>query len=167
VCASQSNIKSELIIQFTGGSVVSTNPLLMRPHIVIATLCERHILEADGALTLFRIIDRFNVSGITEEFPPTLLEFTLVVRFVSGSCRGNMKISLSPIDPNHTVMQTMTVPALFEGDDERNVTFLGKIKIEVKEAGLYWIAIAVEGEEYTRTPLRVAYQRQPTIQMGG
>jgi hypothetical protein len=24
---------------------------------------------------------------------------------------------------------------------------------------------AVEGEEYTRTPLRVAYQRQPTIQM--
>lgn len=145
---------------------MTENLLLTRPFLQVASICERHILEADGALTLFRIVDRFTVAGATDEMPSTLLVFTLVVKLASGSARGRFNVSFSPIDPDHQQLQTVTIPALFEGDDEHSTTLIGQMKLEVKKEGLYWIKIAIEQEEYTRVPLRVVYQKLPSIQLG-
>ena len=67
---------------------MSSQPLLtgMKPHLNLATICEhRDILEAvDGALTLFRIVDRFMIGGTAQDMPPTPISFTLVVNFRAG-----------------------------------------------------------------------------------
>jgi hypothetical protein len=158
--------KHTLVLEFAREVNVTESPLLMRPHLLIAALCERFILEGDGTLTMFRIIDRFAVNGTTEEFPPTLLQFTIVVKFASGSMRGRYNLSLMPIDPDKVPMQTFTYSLLFEGDDERGIQLVGPVGISVKQEGLYWIKVLVEKDEQTMIPFRVVYQRQPTIQMG-
>jgi hypothetical protein len=154
-----------IVLQFLR-EVELNDSMLMRPYLQVATICERHILESDGVLTLFRIIDRFNVFGNTHEIPPTMLAFTLVVSFRSGPMRGRLNLKIQPISPNQREIASMEFPILFEGDDERAANFVGQIQFQVQEEGLFWFSIMLEQEEYTRVPLRVVYQRQPTISAG-
>jgi hypothetical protein len=164
---SQSVLKSVFLLQFSPEAAMTEDRILTRPFLLLACICERHILEGDGTLTLFRIIDRFTVQGQAEEFPLTTLNFTMVVKFASGAMRGRANVSLSAIDPDKQPMQSFTFPILFEGEDERGTQLLGQFALQVKQEGLYWIKVLVEQEEYTRIPFRVVYQRQPTIQMAG
>ena len=141
-------------------------PLLLRPYLQVATICERHILEADGALTLFRIVDRFTVSGQTADMPSTVLAFTLVITFRSGPMRGRLPLRVQPINPSKKELPAMEFPLVFEGDDERYSGFTGMIQFPVDEEGLYWFVISLGEVEYTQVPLRVFYQKLPTIQTG-
>ena len=155
-----------LVLQFTSEADLNNTPLLIRPHLLIAAVCERHILEQDGALTLFRIVDRFTITGTTEELPATALQFMLAVSFRSGNFRGKLNLTLRTIDPSVKTIQELSIPALFEAPEERSTNLIGKVSLEVKEEGLYWIIVELAGEEYTRIPIRVVYQRQPTIVTG-
>lgn len=138
----------------------------MRPHLNLATICERYILEADGALTLFRIVDRFTITGNTEEMPVTTLNFTLVVNFRSGEYRGPLNLSLQIVDPNVQSIQEIRLPALFEAPEEKATQMIGQVALAVKEHGLHWIIVRLAQEEYTRIPIRVVYQKLPTIETG-
>jgi len=98
---SQHIVKAELVLQFSREVELSDSPLLISPYLNIAAICERHILEADGALTLVRIIDRFMVSGDSAEMPPTTtLQFTVAVGFRSGHYRGRLELNLATFDPS-------------------------------------------------------------------
>ncbi len=145
---------------------MTENPLLIRPFLQVASICERHILEPDGTLTLFRIFDRFMISGPAEEMPATALSFTFILKLASGPVRGKLAVKLTPLDISLQPMQSVTIPALFEGDDERSAVLIGQMRMEVKDEGLYWITVEIEGTEYTRVPLRVVYQRSPTVLPG-
>jgi hypothetical protein len=148
--------------------VSNDTPLLIKPYLNVAAICERHILEPDGALTLFRIVDRFTVAGTTDEFPPgVVLQFEVVTCFRSGNYRGRLELNLASIDPGMHVMSQINIPLVFEGDDERFTNTYGTVKMEVKEEGLHWIIVKLAGEEQTRIPFRVVYQRQPTVVTGG
>ncbi len=54
----------------------------------------------------------------------------------------------------------------FEAPDEKAAQIIGQITMGVTEAGLYWIVVTLAGEECTRIPLRIVYQRQPMVQTG-
>jgi hypothetical protein len=136
----------------------------MRPHLNLATICERHILEADGALTLFRIVDRFTITGTTDEMPVTTLNFTLVVNFRSGEFRGSLDLSLQIMDPDAHTVQELRIPVLFEAPEERATQMIGQVALAVKQHGLHWIIVKLAQEEYTRIPIRIAYQKLPTIE---
>ena len=147
---------------------MSSQPLLtgMKPHLNLATICERYILEADGALTLFRIVDRFTIGGTVQEMPPTPISFTLVVNFRSGDFRGPLDLRLEIVSPSKGPVQELKIPINFEAPDEKAVQMLGQINVTVSEPGLYWIVVKLLDEEYTRVPFRVVYQRAPSVQTG-
>jgi hypothetical protein len=147
---------------------VSSQPLLtgIRPYLNLATICERHILEADGTLTLFRVVDRFTITGATEEMPVTTLSFTLVVNFRSGHYRGPLDLSLQIIDPDQRSVQEIRLPVQFEAPEEKATQMIGQVVLAVKQHGLHWIIVRLAQEEYTRIPVRVVYQKLPTIEMG-
>jgi len=165
----QPSQERNLVLQFPLEEIVTEQPLLtgMRPHLSLATICERYILEADGALTLFRIVDRFTITGTTPEMPKTSLSFNSVVNFKSGDFRGALDLGLQIIAENQSQIQELLIPVNFEAPDERGVQMIGQITVVVSETGLYWIVVKLAGEEYTRIPFRVVYQRQPTVQTGG
>lgn len=167
--ASQSDaIFPEIVLEFGIEANVSTQPILsgMRPHLNLAVICERHILEADGALTLFRIVDRFTITGTASEMPLSEVPFMLIVGFRSGEFRQSLDLGISIISPSKAKMQEMRIPANFEAPEEKGALSVGKIQLRVNEPGLYWIVIKLAEEEYTRIPLRIVYRRLPTIQTG-
>jgi hypothetical protein len=167
VCQSQSICEAHIVIQISREDALSEEKLLITPYLQIATICERYILEADGALTLFRVIDRFMLSGPTPDMPPTLLQFTVVVVFKSGHFRGRLELTLATIDPSMNTLSQVNFPTLFEGDDERGCNTIAQVQMQVKEEGLYWITVSLAGQEYTRVPLRVIYQKLPTVLTAG
>jgi hypothetical protein len=138
----------------------------MKPHLNLATICERYILEQDGALTLFRIVDRFTVTGTTQEMPVTTLSFNLIVNFRAGDFRGPLDLGLQILAPSLDPIQEVRLSIIFEAPDERASQMLGQLNVIVKDAGLYWIIVKLAEEEYTRIPFRVVYQRQPTVETG-
>ena len=101
---------------------MSSQPLLtgIKPRLNLATICERYILEADGALTLFRIVDRFTIGGKSfQEMPPTPISFTLVVNFRSGDFRGPLDLRLEIVSPSKGPVQELKIPINFEAPDEK------------------------------------------------
>jgi len=157
-----------LVLQFRTEDAVKDQPILtgMRPNLNLATICERYILEQDGALTLFRIIDRFTVNGITEEMPLATIGFNLIVRFSAGEFRGPMDMRIRILPPTPVDVQELRIPVVFEAPEERAAQMVGQINVLAKEPGLFWIVVKLGEEEYTRIPFRIVYQRQPTIQTG-
>lgn len=170
VCPSQSIYDHSLVLEFKGEENVNEQPLLtgLRPHLNLAAICERHILEQDGALTLFRVVDRFTIIGTAPEMPETDLNFTLVVSFRSGEFRGPLDLSVRIEAPSASAAppQELSVILNFEAPEEKAAQMIGLLKVKVKEIGIYWIVVKLSGEEVTRIPFRVVYQRQPTVQTG-
>ncbi len=145
---------------------MSDSPLLLRPHLQLAALCEKHLIEQDGVVSLIRIIDRFFIPGNEETLPPTILNFTLAIMFKAGNFRGRGEITVQPISPSMVKMPQIGMSVHFDGGDDRGVNLLGQVKLEVIEEGLHWLIVNFAAEEYTRIPLMVVYQKQPTIQTG-
>lgn len=140
----------------------------MGPHLNLATICERYIQEADGALTLFRIVDRFTVNGNTVEMPPAQITFALIVSFRSGEFRGplDLRLTMESQTVAQAPMPDTSVSVLFEAPEEKSANVIGQVNLKVTEPGLYWIVVRLAGQEYTRIPVRIVYQRQPTVQTG-
>jgi hypothetical protein len=149
---------------------MSEQPMLtgMGPHLNIAAICEGFSQDANGAITLFRIVDRFTVTGNTPQMPPTQISFKLVVSFRAGEYRGplDLKLTMDSQSQAPPPMPEISVPLNFEAPDEKSANMIGNITWNVKEAGLYWIVVRLAEEERTRIPVRVFYQRQPTVQTG-
>lgn len=147
---------------------MTEQPLLtgMKPYLNLAAICERYIAEADGALTLFRIVDRFTVGGTAQDMPPTQVTFNLIVSFRAGDFRGPIDLGLQIISPSKARVQELKIPVNFEAPDEKASNMIGQINLLVREPGLYWIVVKLLEEEYTRVPFRIVYQRAPTVQAG-
>jgi len=166
---SQPSYSANLVLQFKSEENVSDQQLLtgMRPFLNLATLCERYILEPDGGLTLFRIIDRFTIVGTTPEMPIANITFNLVVGFRAGEMSGPLDITISVLSPDAQRIQEVTIPVIFEAPQDRMVLSVGQMNLSLSQPGQYWIVIKLAEEEYTRIPLKGVYQRQPTVLSGG
>lgn len=140
----------------------------MGPHLNIAAICEGFSQDASGAVTLFRVVDRFTVAGVTPEMQPTQVSFKLMVSFRAGEYRGplDLKLTMESQAQVPPPMPEISVPLNFEAPDERSANMMGNITLSVTEPGLYWIIVRLAGEERTRIPVRIVYQRQPTVQSG-
>lgn len=129
------------------------------PYLVAAFFCEKVLREFDGTMSFIRIVDKWTVSGPADTMPPTVIQTTLVILMKSGIHRGSSQITVTPTSPSGALMQTITLPALFEGDDDRGVAIVAGMGFPAQESGLYWFDVAVDGQSFTRMPLRVSYLR--------
>lgn len=91
--------------------------------------------------------------------PSTVIQTNLVVSAKSGHYRGATSFEITPVGPNGQKLPTLTLPVLFEGDDDRGVAIGNNLGFPVKEPGIYWFEIRIAGVLVTRTPLRVIYHR--------
>lgn len=131
----------------------------MRPWVQIATVCAAPLQEANGTLSLIRIMDRVPVVGTTEEMKPQPLnQFALVVILKSGAMKGKYHLRIVPETPSGKRLNGPTMTILFEGD-ERGVAAVMPIPIVAEEEGLYWFDVFIEQDLLTRIPLRVMYQK--------
>lgn len=163
----KTDVVANIVLESQFEDTVSDQELSgLGPFLNLATICERFILEQDGALTLFRIIDRFNIIGNTEEMPATTVQFNLVTSFRSGQFVGSLNLGVTILTPSMESVQEIMLPLNFEQPPEKSAPSIGQINLLVTEPGLYWLVLKLAERECTRVPLRISYQRQPMIQAG-
>lgn len=127
------------------------------PYLAYAVICERVLTEADGAVSLIRVIDRFTIRGPAERLTPTLLSFWLAVMFRSGFQRGVMNLAVQPVSPSLVRLPAMDFPMHFDGDEERACSVALPVQFLAEETGLYWFEVSLAGQLATKIPLRIVY----------
>lgn len=127
------------------------------PYVGIAVFCEKVLKEPDGVMSLIRIVDRVTFAVAAGATPQAYALFA-VIMLKSGDLRGTHPLALRSIGPSGQQLGTFEAPALFEGED-RGVAVVVQFPFQPAEEGLHWFEIVVDGQQFTRIPLRAIYQR--------
>jgi uncharacterized protein DUF6941 len=129
-----------------------------RPWVQVAAFCQTAIKEANGALSIIRVLDRLGLAGMTPEMQPQPLQLTMVLILKSDEMRGQYRANIRCTSPLGNVTTGPEMPFLFEGED-RGIQLVLPTGVLASEPGLYWFDVLIENEIVTRVPLRVLYQR--------
>lgn len=129
----------------------------------LATFCEKVLQEANGVLSLIRVIDRITIVAHGEGAPVDIghqqVQTTLVIALKSDDARGRHRLSIRVELPSGQQQAEQQIDMTFEGE-ERGVQFVAEVALEAIE-GLHWVDVMLNGEILTRVPLRIMYQRVP------
>jgi hypothetical protein len=139
-------------------------PIQGGPYLAGAFLCEKALRETDGVNSYIRVVDRWTVTGPSEAMAPTAVQTTLVVIFKSGIHRGAGQLTITPTSPSDQRMASLTIPVLFEGDEDRGIAIHLPMAFAIQEPGLYWFNVSLDGQSFTEVPLRVVYHRVAPMQ---
>ena len=90
--------------------------------------------------------------------PQVTIKLIAAVGFKAGVLKGANDIKLALVSPQGEAGPSVTVSALFQGD-ERGTNFLTEMNLNLGEEGLYWIDVSLQNQLMTRIPLRLIYQR--------
>lgn len=137
---------------------------LSGPYLAVAVLCEKVLREADGVLSIIRVVDRITVSASHDQkqapaqMPVVPINLIAVLSFKSGFARGPYIVKIRSIDPSHRELNAVELPILLEGED-RGANLVINLGFQAQEEGLYWFEVFLMEALITKMPLRVLYQR--------
>lgn len=136
------------------------------PHVQLATFCDKVLVERDGVLSVIRAIDRIMVVAAGQNVPTEIPEGqrvtpTLVVSLRSDQATGRHTVTIDGEQPDGSHLPTATFDVMFEGAD-RGVNAVIPMVLEPQE-GLYWFNVRLGDQLLSRVPLRIMYQRMPTV----
>jgi len=133
------------------------------PYVTAALLCENVIEDRDGALSVIRVIDVVNVNippGLTRHhLASAQMSFTvtMLISLIPGHMRGKKHLSIILTRPSQEQSPSeYALPVVFEGGDRR-VNLVLPINVQVKEEGLHWFDIQLDGQFITRIPLTIRF----------
>lgn len=132
------------------------------PYLAFAVLCEKALIEADGVLSLIRIVDRFTITAsgpdVPNDLPAHLIQFHVGISLRSGRARGRHTLRVDLEKPSGEFMRGKDTPVHFEGE-ERGVNIVAPTSVGADQEGLYWFHVFLNGKDFlTKIPLRVQYQ---------
>jgi hypothetical protein len=138
------------------------NPFERGPYIQTATFCERVLREADGVLSLIRVVDVITHTerrpDAPEQMPEVHYPMDLLISLKSGTARGRHEITIIPEQPSGETLQPITISVNMEGEN-KGANIHSRIDIPYKFEGLYWFKILFDRQTITRIPLEVRYSR--------
>lgn len=141
------------------------NPFERGPHVQIAALCERVLTEADGVLSLIRIVDRITHTergpDPPREMPEVHYPLTLVLTLKADKARGRHDITITPELPSGETLRPFSTAVQMEGEG-RGTNIIMQMNIPYKLEGLYWFNVKFGEHVLTRLPLQVQYSRTAT-----
>jgi hypothetical protein len=124
-------------------------PITGGPYLQATLLCEKALQETDGVVSVIRIVDRWFVSGPTEEMLQTAIQATMVLMFKSGFHRGPERLTITAITPrDERILPAMEIPVHFEGDEDRGINVLMPMLFPVHEPGIYWFGGSTSWRDY-------------------
>lgn len=137
------------------------------PYVNYAAVCERVLREADGVLSLIRIIDQVTLTITTAtpagvEIPAALLPappitVTFVLGLKSGEPMEAVPVKIRIDTPSGFKWPEFETTADLTGE-ERGAAIVLPLQIPAQDEGVYWFVVEVSGEVATRVPLRVSKQ---------
>ena len=138
------------------------NPFERGPYVQAAGFCEYALREADGVLSIIRLVDRITHAERGPNPPDEMPEFryplTLVMSLKSGTARGRHDITIIPEQPSGESLAPVTTSINLEGEG-KGVNVITRVDIPYKLEGLYWFSVLFDNVIITRVPLEVQYAR--------
>lgn len=132
------------------------------PYVQVAAFCERVLTEANGVLSLVRVVDVITHAehrpDAPKEMPEVHYPLTLVLMLKSGRARGRHEITIKPELPSGEFLSAFTLTVQLEGEG-RGVNLASQIDIPYRLEGLYWFNVYFNEVLLTRIPLEVRYSR--------
>jgi hypothetical protein len=132
------------------------------PFLKAALFCDDVIEGKDGVLSLIRVIDRLTIAtgdrNAPPDLPPLVHRLKLVIMLISGRAKGSHLLNLHVEKPDGTSTPLWTNTTFFEGED-RGANFVADLQYNFETEGLYWFDVLLDGEQISRLPFRVIYQR--------
>ena len=136
------------------------------PYIKAALFCEKVLKEADGVLSLIRVVDRVAIraSGpnAPAEIPKFAFETNAVILLTAGQGRGRHEVKFEPEQPDGQKKPPFSASVLLEGE-ERTANVVIKMKLKLEMEGVYWFNVLLDDELLARIPLRVVYSRSSGV----
>ena len=139
------------------------NPFEYGPYIQVAAFCERVLQEADGVVSLIRIVDVITNTQAgadpPKDMPPFHYALTLMMILKSGRAKGRHTLTVEPELPSGEKKGETSVTVQLEGEG-RGVNVGMKMDFEFTMEGLYWFTVKFDEDlVLTRLPLNVRYSR--------
>lgn len=134
------------------------------PYLLVAAICEKVLVEADGANTLVRIIDRITrspeVENLGDPMEPFAFPATIFIVLKAGIARGSYTLRVAPVKPSGGSGEPFTQTIYFEGDEDRGVGVAIKTLLQCEVPGIHWFEIWLDEVRLTKIPWRVVYTPQ-------
>ncbi len=143
------------------------------PHLTLAVLCEKVLHEADGAISVIRVVDQLTQTAVGPDapaaMPPFLIDnLTLVVALKADQARGRFGVKVRPEAPGGIQLPSMEQAVTFQSGPS-GVNLIMPLVLPIASEGVYWFDVFLTGHEpqedelLTRVPLEVIYapQRPP------
>lgn len=131
------------------------------PYVVAALHCERALIEADGVVSLIRVVDDFRFA-LPIDAPPDLavqVQVTLFVSLKAGSYRGPVALRLEQIAPNGERRMVLSREVDFLGE-MGGAQFQTPLSFITATPGIYWTDVIVNDRIATRLPLLIHMERE-------
>jgi len=140
------------------------------PHLQVATLCEKVLVEKDGVKTAVRMVDRLTATirhpDAPETMPKMVRDLALLVKFKKGKAGSKHELRVDFVKPTGKVASSFSQTLVFEGGPERGLDFVANTRIELDSDGLYWFDVYLDEIRVTRIPLKMIYITQKLV-VGG
>jgi hypothetical protein len=132
------------------------------PYIQVAAIVESVLQEANGVVSLVRLIDRITQTtegpDAPDEMPPVRYPIQIVLMLKSGTALGRHSVTLRSEAPTGQSQTHGSTAVHFEGQ-ERGINLFFNTVFTTDTEGLYWFDVLLdEAILLTRIPLRVVYQ---------
>jgi hypothetical protein len=132
------------------------------PYLSYAVLCEKVLRETDDVLSLIRIVDLVTVTVVTPVpaspgfvLPAPLVALTLAIGLKSGDYTGTVPVRVRLEAPSSLDLPDFETSAELHGQ-ERGAAIVLPMQFPAQDEGVYWFVVEVDGEVFTRIPLRIA-----------
>jgi len=141
---------------------IETNIWERGPYTQLATFCEHVLQEADGVVSLIRIVNIITHTergpDAPEEMPEIRYPLHLVISLRSGTARGRHEVTIIPEKPSGETLSPVSTSVAMEGE-AKGANIITRLDIPYKLEGLYWFTIQFDQKVLTRIPLEVRYSR--------
>ena len=109
-------------------------------------------------MSMIRMIDTFNITGDTKEFPPGVIAFEIYLMFKSVEALGERTVEVVSYSPSGKKANRFKSRVKFEGN-EKGVGLRFKVTMTVDETGVYWFHVKLNRQDVTEIPLTINYKR--------
>ncbi|MDO8577807.1 MAG: hypothetical protein Q7R50_01345 [Dehalococcoidales bacterium] len=138
-------------------------PFESGPYLKTACFCEKVLREADGVLSIIRIVDRVTVTAqgpnAPELMPKTPYTVTALITLVSGSSKGRHELKMIREDPSGLKKDPAFVASVHMEGANKSQNIVISMNLNLEEEGLIWFHVYLGKDLLTKMPFEVIYAR--------
>ena len=136
------------------------------PYLAAAVFCDNVVRGEDGAMSAIRIVDRLNVA-VPADAPPDVpseshriaVTIWTLIMFKTGDGKGKHTVSLVVQSPSGKRTKGPKHELNFSAEPQGGANLRIQVGLGIKEGGLFFIDVFLDGKRATRMPLLISVTR--------